>query len=435
MRRPSGTGTGPPDPAIELPLPLFDFGGARRERARAAVIEARHRLTRAQRSVVEEVRLAYAAYGASRAQAVRVTDELIPLQQRRYQRTEAAFQAGETDATDLLLAGEGLEQAEARLIELQRAAASSLIRLQRTVGGAGVGGLLRAGPSPRRSPPKTRSPRSPSDVLSHPQRLFRPARVPPDIGRTLPPDPRLADPRPGSRGLWPRSPRERRRHASGRSRAGFRDRHGGTGGGPGAALRGRHPAVRRPDGARTGAAPRPDLQRPGSGVLQRGSAGGGWVAPVGPGGRGVGDTGAGGRGRGGSPGDPEPGTGRGGERLPGETRRGGGRSPGGAAAADPAGAGASARRGAAGCGLQGGPSTARSGPRRRGGRGDGRRSGVRRGEEPALGAGEERRGDRPARVDLHRRGSLRRACAHRRACRRALRHAGGAGRSDRIRLR
>ena len=127
-----------------MPLPIFDLGQARRAKALAAVIEARHLLTQARRQVVEEVRTAYAAFESSRVQADRVRGELIPLQQQRYRRTEAAFQAGEVNATDLLLAGDAVKQAQSRLIDLQQNATVALVRLRRAAGGPGVVGDLEA---------------------------------------------------------------------------------------------------------------------------------------------------------------------------------------------------------------------------------------------------------------------------------------------------
>lgn len=125
-------------PAVSMPIPLFDFGQARRQKAQAALVEARHNLTRIHRQVVEETRRAYAAFAASRENLARVQSELIPLAQRRLDQAEAQFRGGQTDITGLLLAEQELQAARARLVELERRNTESLIRLQRAVGGPGV---------------------------------------------------------------------------------------------------------------------------------------------------------------------------------------------------------------------------------------------------------------------------------------------------------
>jgi outer membrane protein TolC len=125
-------------PSLSTPVPLFDFGQARRERARAAVIEARHKLTGARRQVVEEVRRAHAALTASRENLQRVRGQLIPAAELRYAQAEAQFRAGQTDVTALLLAEEELHSARNRLVQVERRNAEALFRLERAVGGPGA---------------------------------------------------------------------------------------------------------------------------------------------------------------------------------------------------------------------------------------------------------------------------------------------------------
>lgn len=122
-------------PAVAIPLPFFDWGQAGRDRAKARVIEARHELTKIQREIVESVRAAYSAFSASRDALHRVRTELVPLQQQRRDQAEAAYLAGQTDITSLVLADQDLQSARARLIELERRTSSSAIELQRAVGG------------------------------------------------------------------------------------------------------------------------------------------------------------------------------------------------------------------------------------------------------------------------------------------------------------
>jgi outer membrane protein TolC len=139
-------------PAASLPLPIFDWGQARRARAKAAVIEARHDLTQVRRQVVEETRQAYAAFTASHVNLERVRDRLIPLLEQRHDQAEAQFRAGQTDVTELLLAEQELRAARTRLLELQRSNTESLIRLHRAVGGPGIAATLQDTAAPTTAP-------------------------------------------------------------------------------------------------------------------------------------------------------------------------------------------------------------------------------------------------------------------------------------------
>jgi outer membrane protein TolC len=151
-------------PGVSLPVPLFDFGQARRERARATVIEARHNLTRVSREVVEETRRSYAALKASRENRRRVESELIPITERRLQQAESQFRGGQTDITGLLLAEEQLRAARTRLVELQQRNAEALIRLERAVGGpAAVDVLDNAATRPAAQPTTAAATRSAAD--------------------------------------------------------------------------------------------------------------------------------------------------------------------------------------------------------------------------------------------------------------------------------
>lgn len=125
-------------PALAAPVPIFDMGQARRERATAEIIEARHDLTRASRLVVEDVRRAYEALVRTEANLARVREELIPLQEERRALAEAAFRNGLTDITSLFLAEQDLQAAFAQAIELEREATLAQVRLRRAVGGAGA---------------------------------------------------------------------------------------------------------------------------------------------------------------------------------------------------------------------------------------------------------------------------------------------------------
>jgi cobalt-zinc-cadmium efflux system outer membrane protein len=125
-------------PGLTTPLPLFDFGQQRRAKAQALVAEARHKLTRTRRQIIEESRRAYGAFAAGQENLTRVRDELVPLAERRLAQAEAQFRGGQTDVTALLQAEEQLRSARTRLIELERDSNAALFRLQRAVGGPGI---------------------------------------------------------------------------------------------------------------------------------------------------------------------------------------------------------------------------------------------------------------------------------------------------------
>jgi outer membrane protein TolC len=122
-------------PSLSGPVPIFDTGSARARRARALEVEGRHRLTEAQRKVVEEVRTSLAALNGSQENLARVVDELIPLQERRRSEIEEAYRVGHVDVTALLVAEQALQATQAQRVELEREVASAMVRLQRAVGG------------------------------------------------------------------------------------------------------------------------------------------------------------------------------------------------------------------------------------------------------------------------------------------------------------
>lgn len=122
-------------PSAAVPLPVFDTGDARSDRARAAESEARHRLTEAQRAAVEEVRGSLAEFAASQASLERVAGELLPLAERHRSDVESGFQLGHLDVTALLIAERDLQGARARQVVLEQEVSLARIRLERAVGG------------------------------------------------------------------------------------------------------------------------------------------------------------------------------------------------------------------------------------------------------------------------------------------------------------
>lgn len=124
-------------PAIAVPLPLFDWGQAKRKKAKAMRTEATYQLQSTTRQVIEEVRRAYVAWHASKLMLAQVRDELLPLLDRREEETSAAYRAGQLDVQAVILAENDLQSAQAQLINLKRQTAEALIRLQRAAGGPG----------------------------------------------------------------------------------------------------------------------------------------------------------------------------------------------------------------------------------------------------------------------------------------------------------
>ncbi len=150
-------------PSLDIPIPIFDTGQARSQRASAERVEARHELSLARRRIVEEVRRAYDSFTRIESNLNRVRHELIPLQEQRRSLAEATFRAGHTDITPLHLAEQDLHAARARAIDLERDATIALIRLERAVGGAGAAATIDETP-PIAVPSTTTVPeRSPHD--------------------------------------------------------------------------------------------------------------------------------------------------------------------------------------------------------------------------------------------------------------------------------
>jgi cobalt-zinc-cadmium efflux system outer membrane protein len=129
-------------PTISAPLPIFDNGGAKRDKAQAARIEAVHQLVATQRQVIEEVRKAYAALISARAAVAKIGDELLPLLEQRREQAEAAYKAGESDLATLLLAEDSLQSSRFKWIELREKAAVARVKLERAVGGRGAAAEL-----------------------------------------------------------------------------------------------------------------------------------------------------------------------------------------------------------------------------------------------------------------------------------------------------
>ncbi|MCC6239827.1 MAG: TolC family protein [Phycisphaerales bacterium] len=125
-------------PALTVPLPLFDWGQARRDLVGARRLEAAHLLNDKRRQIVEEIRRAHGAYRAAVDAHQRVSQELIPLLQQRRNEADSQYRAGQSDIISLILADQDLQAAQIRRIELECRTAISRARLHRAVGGSGV---------------------------------------------------------------------------------------------------------------------------------------------------------------------------------------------------------------------------------------------------------------------------------------------------------
>ena len=122
-------------PSLTVPLPLFDWGQARRAKARALAIGARHRLTQTVRRTVQEVRQAHAAQAKLAAAAAQASEQLTPLQQQRVDLARAVYESGQSGITPLLLAEIDLQKARLRAVQLELRAAVAAIELRRASGG------------------------------------------------------------------------------------------------------------------------------------------------------------------------------------------------------------------------------------------------------------------------------------------------------------
>jgi cobalt-zinc-cadmium efflux system outer membrane protein len=129
-------GTWSVGPSVSTPLPILDWGQARRDKATALQIEARHKLVQTQREVIEQVRRALASVRMNRQSLEIVRAQLIPLLERRHDQTSQAYQVGETNITLVLLAEQELQEARAKAIAIERKLATAYAGLYRAAGGA-----------------------------------------------------------------------------------------------------------------------------------------------------------------------------------------------------------------------------------------------------------------------------------------------------------
>jgi cobalt-zinc-cadmium efflux system outer membrane protein len=126
-------------PSLALPLPIFDWGQARRAKARAQAIAARQRLTQTTRQVAREIRQAHASVIQLMTTARQARTTLVPLHEERVRLARAIFDAGQEDVTRLRLAELDLLDAQLKLARLEHRTAQAIIALDRATGGSTEG--------------------------------------------------------------------------------------------------------------------------------------------------------------------------------------------------------------------------------------------------------------------------------------------------------
>jgi outer membrane protein TolC len=134
-------------PVVAVPLPIFDFGQANREKVRAERAAARHELAQAQLEVIQNVRSTYAAYRHARRALADAQGCLLPLQRQQLESAQTAYQSGDADLAMLLLAQNEHEQTLGKVVELEEKVTVTRAKLSRAAGGAGVAAPLATGSS------------------------------------------------------------------------------------------------------------------------------------------------------------------------------------------------------------------------------------------------------------------------------------------------
>jgi outer membrane protein, heavy metal efflux system len=139
-------------PTFAVPLPLFDFGQATREKIRAEQIAAAHELAQTQLEVVQNVRSAYAGYRYARSALTNAQTRLLPLQRQQLEGARLAYEAGDVDLATLLIAQNEFDLTLSKIVEFQEKLTVARVKLQRAAGGAGVAEqMLGAAPATQRA--------------------------------------------------------------------------------------------------------------------------------------------------------------------------------------------------------------------------------------------------------------------------------------------
>ncbi len=123
-------------PSLTLPLPIFDWGQAKRTKARAQAIAARQRLTQSTRRIVREIRQSHAAVSQLLNTTDQARNQLVPLHEERVRLAKVVFDAGQEDVTRLRLAELDLLNAQLKLVRLEHRTALAIVALNRATGGS-----------------------------------------------------------------------------------------------------------------------------------------------------------------------------------------------------------------------------------------------------------------------------------------------------------
>lgn len=128
-------------PAASIAIPFFDMGQAQRELVAARIIEQRHELTRIERQIIQEVRVALQHLQASQDALVETEKRVLPLQNERLIQARNSYRLGLADVLAVRLAEQDLQRARSRQVDLQEQVSQASYQLARAVGGIPPGGV------------------------------------------------------------------------------------------------------------------------------------------------------------------------------------------------------------------------------------------------------------------------------------------------------
>ncbi len=144
--------------ALDLPLPLFDWGGAGRSRAQAEVEQSAALLQDTAVRARSEVRTAWRTYRTTLDLAHQQQGEMVPLQQRISNETLLRYNGMLASVWDLLAQARTSTSAVARAIEAQRdfwlAETDLQLALTSTSPGMATGAVPGPGSAPSSAPPE-----------------------------------------------------------------------------------------------------------------------------------------------------------------------------------------------------------------------------------------------------------------------------------------
>lgn len=145
VERQDGTSAGV---AGSVTLPIFDDGTQLRAAAAARVEASREHAAELRLDVAGEVRTSWAVAQAALGQIAHLDQDRLPALERRIVAVRAAFEVGEADLTESLVAERDLIQARVRRVELLRDFHDASRRLERAAGGVDAGLIEAEGEQP-----------------------------------------------------------------------------------------------------------------------------------------------------------------------------------------------------------------------------------------------------------------------------------------------